>query len=120
MPLYPTRREQRTDARRQREARTVQLLVRLYCRHHHGRQPQGEALCPACATLLAYANERLARCRFLPDKPTCRRCPIHCYRSAQREAMRQVMRYAGPRLLFVAPRLALQHLLDDLKTPKGL
>jgi hypothetical protein len=83
-------------------------MVRIFCGAHHG----GSQLCPECAALLAYAEYRLERCPFQGDKPTCAACPVHCYRPAQRQRIRQVMRFSGPRMLWRHPYLALRHLLD--------
>ena len=91
-----------------REARTVEAMIRLYCGDLHGGAP----LCPECAELLAYALQRLQRCPFQEGKTACGRCPVHCYRPAQREKVRAVMRYAGPRMLRRHPVLALYHLVD--------
>jgi hypothetical protein len=96
--------------RRQREAHTLAALVRIYCVEMHGL-PGGE-LCPDCTGLLGYAMQRLTRCPFQEEKPTCANCPIHCYQQAYREEMRRVMRMAGPRMLLRHPLLALRHLLD--------
>ena len=41
------------------------------------------------------------------------KCPVHCYEAAMRERVRQVMRYAGPRMLLRHPILALLHLRDE-------
>lgn len=52
----------------------------------------------------------------LPDmygKNTCRLCPIHCYKPAMKERMREVMRYAGPRMLLYHPAAALRHLWKE-------
>lgn len=92
-----------------REEKTVAAMVRLYCRRQHGTDG---GLCPDCRELLDYARRRLARCPFQEQKPTCARCPVHCYRPAQREQVRAVMRYAGPRMLLRHPLLAILHLLD--------
>ncbi|HNY64700.1 MAG TPA: nitrous oxide-stimulated promoter family protein [Deltaproteobacteria bacterium] len=92
-----------------REARTLDAMMRLYCRKVHG---SGKGLCPECGELKAYAHERLNRCRFGEDKPVCSACTVHCYKPAMRERIRQVMRYSGPRLLVRHPVLALLHLLD--------
>ncbi len=92
-----------------RERATVAAMVRIFCEAHHG----GPALCRDCAALLQYANYRLDRCPFEADKPTCVACPIHCYRAAERQRMREVMRYAGPRMLWRHPYLAIRHLLDE-------
>ncbi len=58
------------------------------------------------------ACERLDRCVYGPEKPTCFTCPIHCYRREMRDAIREVMRYAGPRMLKRHPILAIAHVLD--------
>ena len=88
-------------------------MLRIYCRDHHGAAPNGEtALCAECASLQDYAQKRLVGCTYGADKPTCVNCPIHCYGRRQREAMRAVMRYAGPRMLWRHPLLAVAHLID--------
>ena len=43
---------------------------------------------------------------FGDDKPTCANCKVHCYSEAMRERVRDVMRYAGPRMLWRHPVLA--------------
>ena len=93
-----------------RDRRTVAAMVDIYCHHHHGRRATAHELCPDCASLMAYADVRLAKCPFGPEKTTCRECPIHCYRPAERAAMKQVMVYSGPRMLWRHPLLALRHL----------
>ena len=74
----------------------LEQFIGIYCRGNHGT-PSGE-LCPTCADLLAYATERLERCPQEP-KPSCKHCPVHCYRPVYRERIREVMRYSGKRLL---------------------
>jgi len=56
-------------------------------------------VCETCAELLAYAEKRRAFCAKHP-KPFCTHCDTHCYKTAMREHMRDVMRYAGPRSMF--------------------
>lgn len=72
-------------------------------------------LCPQCQQLLTYAHQRLERCKFGEDKPSCTRCPVHCYKPAMREQIRQVMRYSGPRMLLHDPIMAIRHLWDFLR-----
>lgn len=91
-----------------RERRTVEAMIRLHCRGRHGT-PE---LCPSCRELLVYADARAAKCPFQEKKTTCAKCPVHCYRPEMRERIREVMRYAGPRMLWRHPVLALLHLLD--------
>ncbi|MDE5812571.1 MAG: nitrous oxide-stimulated promoter family protein [Muribaculaceae bacterium] len=94
----------------EKEKRIVGLMMRIYCRGRH--QAGKEALCDECAALLAYAQSRLERCPNFPDKTSCRRCTIHCYSPEHRRAIKEVMRYAGPRMLFRHPIIALKHLLQ--------
>jgi hypothetical protein len=96
-----------------RERKTVEAMIRLYCDDHH--RGKG-ALDAQCEDLLEYALERLEGCPFQENKPTCARCRVHCYRPEMRERIRSVMRYAGPRMLFRYPVLALLHLLDRVTT----
>ena len=95
-------------SRLRREARTVSVMIRDYCRDHHA----GPFPCPACRELDAFAMERLARCPFGEGKTTCAKCPVHCYRPDMRERIRTVMRYSGPRMLLRHPLMAVRHLAD--------
>jgi len=92
-----------------REARTIRVMIEMYCSDVHGASG---ALCPECAELSAYAIARLRRCPFQEGKTTCAKCPIHCYKPEMRERVRVVMRYAGPRMTYRHPVLAVRHLFD--------
>lgn len=50
---------------------------------------------------------------FGEEKPACKQCPVHCYQPAKREEMKQIMRWAGPRMLWRHPILTVRHLIDD-------
>lgn len=99
--------------RLRRERQTIAAMIGCYCR---GLHDGGLELCPECRGLLEYAMTRLTRCRFGAEKPTCAQCPVHCYQPRQREQIRVVMRYAGPRMLWRHPLLSLRHLLDGRRT----
>lgn len=96
-----------------REFLTMTKMVDMYCSDHHGSERN--ELCAACDEFLDYAETRLAKCPYGDDKPTCSNCPIHCYKPAQREEARVIMRYAGPRMLLRHPYLAITHKLDGLR-----
>jgi hypothetical protein len=104
----------RKTARLAREKRTVETMIAMYCRDHHGAH--GE-LCAECAALREYAMARLDRCVYGIGKPACAHCPIHCYRKSMREGMRGVMRHSGPRMIREHPVMAIRHLLDSLRKP---
>ena len=101
-----------SSARRRiaRERKTIEAMILLYCRDQHGSK---QALCGDCAGLWAYAQQRLDRCPYGETKPTCVKCPIHCYKPAAREQVKGVMRYAGPRMLLRRPILTIRHMLDE-------
>jgi hypothetical protein len=94
-----------------RERRTMSAMVRIYCRDHHH---EAGNLCRECRQFLDYSNLRLERCRFGEQKPTCAKCPVHCYQRDRREQARVIMRYAGPRMLWEHPVLSLRHWLDGI------
>jgi hypothetical protein len=107
--------------RLEREKRTVAVMIAMYCRGVHTSTP----LCPDCTALLEYALQRIEKCPFGADKPTCANCTVHCYAGPgrggvnhtpdMRGRVRAVMRYAGPRMLLRHPVLALLHLWDGRK-----
>jgi len=99
--------------RLKREHYTMQCMVEIYCHDHHGTGAAGP--CEGCRTFLGYAEQRLEKCPYGENKPTCARCPIHCYKRAQREQAKAIMRYAGPRMTFRHPWLSLTHVLDKLR-----
>ena len=88
-------------------------MVEIYCRKKHDSDKG--VLCEECAELLDYAFRRLEKCPKGNAKSSCRKCEIHCYAPARREKMRQVMRYVGPRMIFIHPWSALLHLLSEIR-----
>lgn len=102
-------------------------MIGMYCRgHHNGVDPlhsersggvvpkqkkEGvKGLCPECAELAEYCDARVDHCPMGERKSSCRLCPTHCYDPRHREAIRAVMRYAGPRMMLSHPLMAIRHL----------
>ncbi len=92
-----------------REYRTMAAMIAIHCRGHHHVHDAG---CRECAELLDYAGRRLDRCPFRDSKPTCANCSVHCYSDERRAQMKTVMRYAGPKMIWRHPVLALAHIRD--------
>lgn len=92
------------------EKKVVEIMVRMYCRHKEGNNQ----LCRKCAEMLEYATARLSRCRFGNDKPTCHKCPVHCYAPRKRERIKNIMRWCGPRMLLYHPVAAIKHLFREM------
>jgi hypothetical protein len=96
--------------RLERERKTIDSMIAIYCRDRHGA---ASVPCRECTALAEYAHDRLERCPFGHDKPTCLNCKVHCYRSGMQDRVRTVMRHAGPRMLLRHPVLTLLHLYWD-------
>lgn len=88
-------------------------FVSIWCQDHHDgedRSPweaprvvrhlfdEAPVLCQDCQRLLGYAVGMRLLCPLDP-KPACKHCETPCFRRGHREAMREVMRYSGWRLL---------------------
>lgn len=89
------------------EKQVIVKMIRLYCRCKEGNK----TLCPSCFALQEYALARLDRCPFGDNKGACRDCRIHCYKPEMQKRIRQVMRYAGPRMILRYPLDAIRHLI---------
>ncbi|MFT5235804.1 MAG: hypothetical protein ACI90A_001168 [Shewanella sp.] len=93
------------------EYRTIAAMVQIYCRAHHKNTTIDQ--CEECAHFLDYAHTRLDRCPYGQGKPTCNQCPVHCYKPHMKAKARGIMVYAGPRMLFPHPIMAVRHLLAE-------
>ena len=105
-PLTP----EQVEAKRAREREVVTQMIAVYCRANHGAL-RGQ-LCDECSELTEYASRRIERCPFMATKTFCSQCKVHCYAKQQRQAIKDVMRYAGPRMLLHHPLMTIHHGLD--------
>jgi|AGTN01.2.fsa_nt_gi Nitrous oxide-stimulated promoter. len=92
------------------EKKVVSKMIAMYCRSKHGSK---KGLCDECDALNRYAVQRLERCPFGDEKPTCASCPIHCYKSDMRLRIKEVMRTAGPQMLLLHPVDAVRHFYQE-------
>jgi len=128
-----------SSRRTRRELETVRVMIGLFCAGHHrpgggdgdrggcdeadrtsgDLSEAGPELCRDCSELWQYARQRVERCPLGRDKPTCLNCAVHCYQRAMQDRIREVMRYAGPRMPARHPILTLFHFLDGRRpTPQ--
>ena len=95
----------------EREKQTVHKMIGLYCRHHLKQDTM-----PGEYRLLAeYACLRLDHCKYGEQKTSCKNCPTHCYAPKEREEIREVMRWVGPRMIWYSPKDAIVHIFPKLK-----
>ena len=94
----------------EREKQIVRRMIELYCRHklHTKEMPE------EYQRLTDFSARRLDHCRWGENKPACKNCPIHCYPRKEREQIRQIMRWTGPRMLLFAPLEVVRHIWDNL------
>jgi len=90
----------------QTEMRTIEVMVRIYCRSRHGRD-----LCEECGNILTHCFARIEKCVFGPDKPVCNICTVHCYSTKMREKVKTIMRFSGPKMIYRHPYLTIVHLV---------
>ena len=101
----------------EREMKTLEFMIGIYCRKKHKHK---DGLCAECQDLLDYARFRRSLCPFGDKKTFCSNCTVHCYKQEMREKIREVMRFSGPRMLFVHPLMAIGHVLESRKEKKRL
>jgi len=92
----------------QREMRTIEAMIRIFCQHHHNQD-----LCKECGAVLTYASARIEKCLFGPEKPACNKCTVHCYSPAMKEKVKEIMRFSGPKMIFRHPIMVLIHLIKE-------
>lgn len=97
------------------EKRIVEKMIAIYCRRHHSPSESDGGMCDECRRLRDYAFARLDHCPKGESKTSCRKCEIHCYAPEYRNKIREVMKYMGPRMLFISPIAAIRHLHRELR-----
>jgi hypothetical protein len=92
-----------------KDIRLLGKFIEVYCEGRHGGASRsttplpeelGErSLCQECAAFLEYAVAKRIKCPLESEKPTCKHCRIHCYDTQRREKVREIMGYAGRKLM---------------------
>ncbi len=100
------------NEKRTQEQRMLEFMIQIYCRGNH---KQGKTICKECRQLLDYAAERTRKCPFMQTKSFCSACKVHCYAPDRRKKIQDVMRYAGPRMIFYHPLPAILHMYTTLR-----
>lgn len=99
--------ERELQIKREREKAILSKMVSLYCRKKHC-QPH-KTLCTDCSELLEYAHLRCENCPHMANKTSCKHCKTPCYKPNMREAIREVMRWSGPRMILYHPIMLVQY-----------
>ncbi len=99
------------------EKSTIKKMIKIYCKAKHN--PANE-FCESCQKLVEYTDLKTDKCVFGDLKPACSSCPIHCYSKIYRDKIKEVMRFSGPRMLYISPRRTILHFLNVFHTKKML
>lgn len=105
------------EKKRSQEKKMVSMMIKLYCNKKHYTK---KTLCEECSKLNEYAIMRSDKCPFMETKTFCSNCRVHCYKPDMREQIRAVMRFSGPRMIFVNPYMAIKHVAESKKEKKRL
>lgn len=92
-----------------KDIRLIGRFVEVYCHGKHkdvqrtNRNAMDEddiyTLCPDCSAFFEYAVMKRMKCPLEAEKPTCKHCRIHCYDKIRREKVKEIMSYAGRKLM---------------------
>ncbi len=93
------------------EKNTVYKMIRLFCNAHHNTDKQ---LCNDCSDLFNYSILRINNCFYEINKPVCSSCKTHCFNKKNREKIRLVMRWSGPKMLWYYPFTSMKYLYFKL------
>ncbi|MEG0255124.1 nitrous oxide-stimulated promoter family protein [Vagococcus sp.] len=90
------------------EKKTVQAMIDIYYKQYKDDEHLIEK-----EDVENYAMSRLNYCRFGEEKPTCKVCPVHCYKKSYKEKMQKIMRYSGPRMMIYHPVMSVEHFVKE-------
>ena len=104
------------NEKQKKDLKVLAKFVEIYCRAKHRSAKTADSasspatqeinslfgkdlhLCRECLSLVAYAMEKRRMCPLDP-KPSCKKCPIHCYSKEYRARIREVMAFSGRRMI---------------------
>lgn len=96
----------------QKDRKTLEAIGRIYCKAHHDDActPKDEAgLCASCRETIDATLARTVACPY-GHKGNCQDCTLHCQRGEAQARIREIMRYAAPRMTFRHPLMTLNYL----------
>ena len=103
------------DKKKATDIRILAEFIDVYCRRKHTQTSRHAvktiderfeetinkkevSLCEDCERLFNHGIAKLMQCPFDP-KPSCRKCPDHCYAPKYRQQIKEVMRFSGTYLV---------------------
>ncbi len=87
----------------------VRAMTVRYCKEIH----RSTILCPRCAKVLAFEEEKTKQCETLKEKIHCVGCYRQCYSNSMRLEINHIIRWAEPRMRWQKYWLGFCHHLRD-------
>ena len=89
-------------AKVEKDIRILEKFIQVYCDTKHKDSEKitmnNLDLCEECLETLNYSIQRREICSLDP-KPTCKNCEIHCYKTDQRQKIKDIMRHSGMHMI---------------------
>ena len=97
------------DNRTARDRKVLEAMGRIFCKAHHSGEKDPCALCSLCHEIVEVTLVRTASCPY-GHEGNCQDCAIHCQRGEAQERIREIMRYAAPRMVLRHPLMTMEYL----------
>lgn len=99
-----------------KDRKTLEAIGRIYCAAHHEDAKKDEAgLCASCRETVERTFERASACPF-GHEGNCQDCEVHCQRGDAQRRIREMMRYAAPRMTVRHPLMTFDYLRKKVRS----
>lgn len=98
------------DKQEEKDRATLNAIARIYCDAHHGEAPKdSDGLCSSCCAAVESTMDRVSVCPF-GHAGNCEDCSVKCQRGGDQKRIKEIMKYAAPRMFLRHPLMSLEYL----------
>ena len=97
------------DDRTAKDRKVLEAIGCIFCTAHHPGKKDSCGLCPSCRETIEATLARAVACPY-GHEGNCQDCTTHCQRGQAQERIRQIMRYAAPRMALRHPLMTAEYL----------
>ena len=98
-----------SDGRVAKDRKVLEAIGCIFCKAHHSGEKDSRGLCPSCRETIETTLMRAAACPY-GHESNCQDCTTHCQRGEAQERIREIMRYASPRMALRHPFMTAEYL----------
>ena len=103
------------DSRTERDRKTLEAIGCIYCHGtHSGMVRDANGLCPECRETVETTLQRTIVCPY-GHVGNCQDCTLHCQRGDAQRRIKEMMRYAAPRMAVRHPLMTAEYLRKKLR-----